>query len=64
MYKTGEIYSIMEAFEKIASGRLDKEVKENWKRQVYYQDGEINNLFKMYMNGYAAGKCVERMGLY
>lgn len=64
MFKSGEIYNVMESFEKITSGRFDKEAKELWKRGIYYQSGEVNDSFKMYLNGYAAGKCNERLGCY
>lgn len=65
MYKTGEIYNVMEEFEKITTGRFDKEAKELWQKgQTYYQSGEVNTLFKMYLLGYSAGKCAERLNLY
>ena len=64
MYKNGEIYSVMEEFEKIADGRFDKEDKAMWKKGQYYEDGQVNNFFKMYLHGYMGGKCAQRLGLF
>ena len=61
MYKSGEIYEVMADFEKVASGRMDKEPKEFLAKGQWYQSGEINKLFDMYLKGYAAGKCYQRM---
>jgi len=61
MYKTGEIYEVMADFEKVATGRMDKEPKDLWVKGQWYQNGEINKLFDMYLKGYAAGKCYQRM---
>ena len=61
MYKSGEIYEVMEDFEKVASGRMDKEPKEFWVKGQWYQSGEINKLFDMYLKGWVAGKCYQRM---
>lgn len=61
MYKNGEIEKVMQVFEMtykaIARGRLDKEKsKEWWKRGQYYENGDVNNDFKMFLNGYSYGK--------
>ena len=63
MLYSKEFYEIMEAFEKNAkqlirmgSQGLKREDKENWKRQVYYCDGEVNNAFKMFLFGVQLGK--------
>lgn len=61
MYKSGEIYEVMADFEKVASGRMDKEAKELWIKGRWYQCGEINKLFDMYLKGFAAGKCYQIM---
>jgi len=61
MYKSGEIYEVMADFEKVANGRFDKEPKELWIKGQWYQSGEINKLFDMYLKGYASGKCYQRM---
>ena len=51
MYKSGEIYEVMADFEKVANGRMDKEPKEFWIKGQWYQSGEINKLFDMYLKG-------------
>jgi len=64
MNNTKEFQDIMQAFEKdakrfvsIGSMGLTKEPKENWVKQVYYCDGNVNNAFKMFMIGVSFGKC-------
>lgn len=57
-----EHYEIMDMFERDHQGlRLDKEPKESWARGVIYQNGDANNLFLAYRNGYGFGKCIGRM---
>jgi hypothetical protein len=63
MLYTKEFYEIMEAFEKNAkqlvrmgSQGLKREDKENWTRQYYYCDGEVNNAFKLFLSGVQFGK--------
>ena len=65
MLYTKEFYEIMECFEKEAkhlirmgSQGLKREEKENWKRQVYYCDGEANDAFKMFLFGVSLGKVI------
>jgi hypothetical protein len=41
-------------------GRFDKEPKELWKKGTVYQDGKVNELFKIYWHGYALGKCATK----
>lgn len=58
-----EHYELMEMFEKSFKkgsfyGRLDKEDKELWSRNIIYQDGNVNNLFLLYREGYIYGKVV------
>ena len=64
MLYTKEFYEIMDAFEKNAKklvnmgGQgLSRENKENWTKQIYYYDGNVNNSFKMFLHGYSLGKC-------
>jgi hypothetical protein len=61
MYKSGEIYEVMADFEKIATGRFEKESIELWKKGQWYQSGEVNKLFAMFLHGWSAGKCWERL---
>lgn len=58
MLYTKEWYALMEAFEKGNFGRyrLDREEKEVWQQKVYYQNGEANELFKVYLAGYMNGR--------
>lgn len=53
----------MEVFEKNAkdlvrmgSMGLKKEQKENWKNQIYYCDGNVNQSFILFLNGVSFGK--------
>lgn len=63
MLGTKEFYEVMADFEKTAkelvrmgNQGLKREPKENWKRQYYYTDGNANNAFKMFLQGYSLGK--------
>lgn len=60
---TKDFYQIMYTFEKsanklISMGHegLKKEDKNNWKNQHYYCDGNVNNAFKMFLNGVSLGR--------
>lgn len=53
MLKSQEHYDLMAAFERTHRGRMDKEPKESWSRGIIYQDGQVNELFLAYRNGYA-----------
>lgn len=64
MKGTKEFYDLMDSFERLGlynvyvSGevkRASKEVMGKY-RNVYYDNGEVNKLFLVYMNGYANGK--------
>lgn len=56
---TREHEEIMEQFEKdVQPGRLDKEPRENWKRGIVYQNGEVNAMFQVYRMGYSLGRSV------
>jgi len=63
MLFTKEFYEIMQVFESnakklVSMGHmgLTKEPKENWEKQIYYSDGNVNNAFKMFLNGVSLGK--------
>lgn len=48
-----EFYEILKDFEnmKITRGRYDKEPKEIWSKGFYFQDGNVNELFKVFLSG-------------
>lgn len=55
-----EHYDLMAQFERDCKpGRTDKEPKEMWARGIVYQDGHVNEFFKIYRMGYAYRKSVE-----
>lgn len=63
MLGTKEFYDIMEVFEKEApklirmgNEGLNRANKELWVIQKYYNDGNANNAFKMFLHGYSLGK--------
>jgi hypothetical protein len=57
MLFTEEHYEVIKMFEKEYKHlRLDKENKNDWKNRHVYQNGETNNLFLVYLSGYALGK--------
>ena len=59
--KTQEHYALMEQFEKeFRTLRLDKEPKQLWSKGVIYQNGNTNEIFLAYRQGYAFGRAVER----
>lgn len=55
---TKEFHELRYEFEKTFKkhARLDREPKELNKSQVFYQHGEINELFKAYLHGYQLGR--------
>jgi len=53
-----EHYELMEMFEKTFWGRMDREPKDFWSRGQVYQNGEVNELFKAFRQGYAYGRTV------
>jgi len=63
MLNSGEHDELIFQFEKDNKGigRTDKEEKSNWSKGVIYQDGNVNDLFKIYRMGYAYGKCYQRL---
>ena len=61
-----EFYEVLDTFEMTANhmvrGRLDRvKDKEWWSRGQVYENGEVNELFKLFRAGYSAGKLAERM---
>lgn len=62
MLGSKEFYDVMALFEKtllqavFVSAKIEREPKENWKKQYYYTNGEVNNLFKVFLWGYQCGK--------
>lgn len=57
-----EFYDLIEMFEKEYKGnRLDKEDKKYWAKNIFYQDGLVNNLFLAYRKGYTFGKINARI---
>lgn len=77
MYKNGELDRVMESFEKTISesfyvsgdkGRSDMvEIEINgryakrYTNNNYYNNGQLNQMFNIFLHGYAAGKCEERL---
>lgn len=65
MRGTQEFDDLMEQFEKDAKkvfrGRFDRVKKEDLNKQPaifsFYEDGQVNDLFRAYMMGYAYAKC-------
>lgn len=57
---TQEHYDIIDMFERIYSGRFDKEDKALWPKGHVYQNGEMNNLFLAFRHGVAFGKALAR----
>lgn len=59
MLKTKEHYDLMAQFEaNFKHLALAKEDKGDWSRGIIYQNGNTNELFKVYRHGYAYGKAV------
>lgn len=57
-----EFYEAMEMFEKVMisnfyGNNFDKEKKENVPVGIWYADGKINTLFKMFLEGCEYSKC-------
>ncbi|WP_225783384.1 hypothetical protein [Xenophilus sp. Marseille-Q4582] len=58
MLLTAEHYELMTMFERTRRGaRLDKETKDLWPRGIIYQDGQVNEQFSAYRQGYAYAQC-------
>lgn len=59
MLFTTEHYELLAQFEReFKHRRLDKEVKDLWRKGIVYQDGQTNDLFLAYRKGYALGKLI------
>ena len=52
-YASKEFYEMLKDFDnmKISRGRYDKEDKELWIKGHFYQDGNINEMFKVFLSG-------------
>jgi len=56
---TKEFYDMQKEFERVYEGlRLDKEAKEFYPKQHFYQNGEANDKFIAFMNGYQVAKSI------
>lgn len=55
-----EHIDLIAMFERIYTGRMDKEEKSLWRMGRIYQDGQINDLFLAFRQGVAYGKAVAR----
>ncbi len=56
-----ELYDLMDFFERSAPklvycGGFEREKKELWLKGFYYANGNVNNLFRLFMAGYTFGK--------
>lgn len=62
--KSREHYELMEHFERTIGRhlRVDRETKEMWHCGSVYQNGEANNLFIAYREGYSLHKCITILG--
>lgn len=68
METSGELEQVMAQFEKDSKrlpiylgGKLTREAREHWPKRRYYEHGRVNEVFTVYLWGYAFGKCAERM---
>jgi hypothetical protein len=54
---TAEFHELRDFFERVYKHhRLDRELKEMNKVKAFYQNGEVNELFKAFMHGYQLGR--------
>lgn len=58
-----EHYDMLDAFERSFKsmqlyGRLDRESQDWWSRGVFYQDGQVNVMFRTFTAGYAEARCI------
>lgn len=62
MLGTKEHYEVIEQFKRqFKHLRLDHEAKELWAKGHVFQDGKVDELFSVFLKGYAFGKSVEHM---
>ena len=77
MYATGEIEEVLKSFEKalelnnvyigckIEKSEKETKVLPNGRikkiYRTYYDNGNLNNMFKLYLSGYSAGKLEGRL---
>lgn len=55
---TKEHYELMDYFEKRTRHRIDRENKELWAKGHIYQNGEANQEFLVFREGYALAKSI------
>lgn len=52
-----EFHEVMQDFERAVEGyRLERELRIDFHRKIYYQDGTTNKLFQMFLLGYSLAK--------
>lgn len=52
-----EFHDLMNDFDReFKTHKLDREFRIDFPRKIYYQNGETNNLFKAYLQGYSLAK--------
>jgi hypothetical protein len=59
MYKSGEIYDVLNVFKrtyKLENSTMEE--KSMWKDGHYFCNGEDNELFKSFLNGYSFRKSI------
>lgn len=57
---SGDHEEVMRSFEALRPGRLDREPRDQWRKQRIYQDGRVNELFLMFRQGHALGLAMAR----
>lgn len=61
-----EHYEMLDSFEKSARlylrGRFEREDKSQWAKGNFYENGEVNQMFKVFSMGYAAARCIYLQG--
>ena len=58
--KSKEHIDMIAMFERIFTGRLDKEPKDIWPKGRIYQDGRMNELFLAFRQGAVYGQAISR----
>jgi hypothetical protein len=65
MLKTKEHYDLLSQFEKdFKDSRLLYRGGNVWAKKIIYQDGNVNNLFLAYREGYSLGKAIGEQQTY
>jgi hypothetical protein len=67
MFENGEIEKVIKSFEltrkhlpRTGGSSDDMAPRENWKNRDYYNNGELNAQFLVFLAGYSAGKSMWR----